>query len=61
MLPLRTIDFSEHGVHVLEVVVVKKPHTWLSLVLVKWNYRDNSSLYIEEHTHSITSSTVIPA
>lgn len=34
-----TIDFSEHGIHILQVVVVEKPHTWLSLILVKRNYR----------------------
>ena len=34
-----TIDFSEHGVHIFQVVVVEKPHTWLSLILVKRNYR----------------------
>lgn len=32
-----TVDFLEHGGHVLHVVVVEKPDTWVPLIFVKWN------------------------
>lgn len=34
-----TIHLPKHGSHVLKVVVVKKPHTRFSLILIKWHYK----------------------
>lgn len=32
-----TVDFLEHGGHVLHVVMVEKPDTWVPLIFIKWN------------------------
>lgn len=37
-----TVDFLEHPIHVLQVVVVQEPHRVISVILVKWHWKENA-------------------
>ncbi len=34
-----TVDFLEHGGHILEVVMIEEPDAGITLILLKWYWR----------------------
>lgn len=47
-----TVDFLEHGVHILEVVVIEEPNRIVVLILVERNFTHKNNDFNETEKHT---------